>query len=34
MIERSNVLAVDGAKTSLPIERTSSNRHIFPYHGE
>ena len=28
----SNVRTVGRAKISLPIKRTSSNRHIFPYH--
>ena len=32
VLKRLNVLIVGGAKISLPIKRTSSNRRIFPYH--
>ena len=31
VLERSNVLIVGGAKFSLPVKHTSSNRRIFPY---
>ena len=34
VLEHLNVQIVDGAKTSLPIKRTSSNGRIFPYHQE
>ena len=33
-LERSNVPTMGGAKISLSIKRTPSNRHIFPYHRE